>query len=274
MVSRVSSAWNIKKERNLIHLIDKRRPSFGLDAVEAARSLQQLSSSAGPPPSCYYYPPVNHHHPCCNPPNSNTTGGRVHRRTMSASIEMPAHPYHQQESNYHPLCFPYYHHQPQPQPQQQQQQPRRTRAHTTSGYPPTMLFQPQQPIYEQQETIKKDHQPYHRYHCHHCRKSFSRPSSLRIHIYSHTGEKPFKCHHQGCGRSFSVHSNMRRHLRVHFYPPNHQAQQLPRNNNNSSMRLPIVPTEHEEYQQQQQQEQYHHHQQREQLHHQRVPVSQ
>ncbi|KAI8071144.1 uncharacterized protein B0P05DRAFT_443206, partial [Gilbertella persicaria] len=54
-----------------------------------------------------------------------------------------------------------------------------------------------------------------RYHCHHCSKSFSRPSSLRIHIYSHTGEKPFKCHFQGCGRSFSVHSNMRRHLRVH-----------------------------------------------------------
>ncbi|CAG8507332.1 4270_t:CDS:2, partial [Diversispora eburnea] len=45
--------------------------------------------------------------------------------------------------------------------------------------------------------------------------SFSRPSSLRIHTYSHTGEKPFVCTEPGCGRKFSVQSNMRRHLRVH-----------------------------------------------------------
>ncbi|CAG8599102.1 6609_t:CDS:2 [Ambispora gerdemannii] len=44
---------------------------------------------------------------------------------------------------------------------------------------------------------------------------FSRPSSLRIHTYSHTGEKPFVCTEPGCGRKFSVQSNMRRHLRVH-----------------------------------------------------------
>ncbi|KAI8371655.1 uncharacterized protein BYT42DRAFT_482563, partial [Radiomyces spectabilis] len=54
-----------------------------------------------------------------------------------------------------------------------------------------------------------------RYHCVHCRKTFSRPSSLRIHTYSHTGEKPHGCPHPGCDRRFSVQSNMRRHLRVH-----------------------------------------------------------
>ncbi|GAB5588483.1 hypothetical protein Unana1_03383 [Umbelopsis nana] len=54
-----------------------------------------------------------------------------------------------------------------------------------------------------------------RYICPYCSKGFSRPSSLRIHTYSHTGEKPFVCAEEGCGRRFSVQSNMRRHLRVH-----------------------------------------------------------
>ncbi|KAI1003446.1 hypothetical protein K3495_g4760 [Podosphaera aphanis] len=57
-----------------------------------------------------------------------------------------------------------------------------------------------------------------RYICQTCNKAFSRPSSLRIHSYSHTGEKPFKCPHQGCGKAFSVRSNMKRHERgCHSY---------------------------------------------------------
>ncbi|KAJ6008687.1 hypothetical protein N7522_003703 [Penicillium canescens] len=45
------------------------------------------------------------------------------------------------------------------------------------------------------------------------RPAFSRPSSLRIHSHSHTGEKPFRCTHAGCGKAFSVRSNMKRHER-------------------------------------------------------------
>jgi hypothetical protein len=54
-----------------------------------------------------------------------------------------------------------------------------------------------------------------RYYCPYCNKAFNRPSSLRIHTYSHTGEKPFVCPEANCGREFSVQSNMRRHIRVH-----------------------------------------------------------
>ncbi|GAA5959637.1 hypothetical protein JCM21900_002142 [Sporobolomyces salmonicolor] len=52
-----------------------------------------------------------------------------------------------------------------------------------------------------------------RYACPHCPKRFARPSSLRIHTFSHTGEKPFTC--PLCDRAFSVQSNLRRHLKIH-----------------------------------------------------------
>jgi len=51
--------------------------------------------------------------------------------------------------------------------------------------------------------------------CKVCDKRFTRPSSLQTHTYSHTGEKPFVCEHHGCGRRFSVVSNLRRHKKVH-----------------------------------------------------------
>ncbi|ORX44947.1 hypothetical protein DM01DRAFT_324276 [Hesseltinella vesiculosa] len=71
-----------------------------------------------------------------------------------------------------------------------------------------------------------------RYVCPYCQKRFSRPSSLRIHIYSHTGEKPFVCPEEGCGRRFSVQSNMRRHLRVH---------RLSRSNQPSPLKIEATP---------------------------------
>lgn len=51
--------------------------------------------------------------------------------------------------------------------------------------------------------------------CKICDKRFTRPSSLQTHMYSHTGEKPFACDVDGCGRHFSVVSNLRRHRKVH-----------------------------------------------------------
>ncbi|KAI9312275.1 hypothetical protein BX666DRAFT_1990303 [Dichotomocladium elegans] len=70
--------------------------------------------------------------------------------------------------------------------------------------------------YHSQEQFDKSNSS--RYCCPYCHKRFSRPSSLRTHTYSHTGEKPFICPVEGCCRRFNVHSNLRRHLRRHSVP--------------------------------------------------------
>jgi len=49
--------------------------------------------------------------------------------------------------------------------------------------------------------------------CNYCGKGFGRPSALKIHLAIHTGERAFVCPQAGCHRSFSVRSNMSRHVR-------------------------------------------------------------
>jgi uncharacterized Zn-finger protein len=79
-----------------------------------------------------------------------------------------------------------------------------------NGYPPP---EPASMMTQFNSKMSPNQQKKHK--CKICDKRFTRPSSLQTHMYSHTGEKPFACDHEGCGRHFSVVSNLRRHKKVH-----------------------------------------------------------
>jgi len=50
-----------------------------------------------------------------------------------------------------------------------------------------------------------------RFECSYCFKRFTRPSSMKTHMNSHTGERPHSCNR--CEARFSVRSNMMRHFK-------------------------------------------------------------
>ncbi|KAJ3838490.1 hypothetical protein F5878DRAFT_167574 [Lentinula raphanica] len=52
------------------------------------------------------------------------------------------------------------------------------------------------------------------YVCDYCGKAFLRPSALKTHIISHTGDQEYACTEEGCTRRFGVRSNMLRHVRL------------------------------------------------------------
>jgi uncharacterized Zn-finger protein len=53
------------------------------------------------------------------------------------------------------------------------------------------------------------------YECNLCHAKFARTSTLKIHIHTHTGEKPYECIFPDCGRRFTEKGNMKIHLKIH-----------------------------------------------------------
>ncbi|KAJ7485625.1 hypothetical protein FB451DRAFT_61817 [Mycena latifolia] len=54
--------------------------------------------------------------------------------------------------------------------------------------------------------------------CPRCPKTFARPCDVKTHLYTHTGERPFRCPARGCRKRYGVRSNMLRHSLEHGFP--------------------------------------------------------
>ena len=52
--------------------------------------------------------------------------------------------------------------------------------------------------------------------CPSCNKKLSTKQSLKEHLYTHSGEKPYKCLEAGCGLLFRQSSQLSNHKKVHF----------------------------------------------------------
>lgn len=174
----------------------------------STKSVSQLSTTSN-----YYFettPPMSH-----MDERHLATVPRMHQVQPSAYQPQFGSPYAAMASYYPPMQPT-----PPPQPQMQGMYYQRPLPHAfppmpvSVGLGPTSGANPwQHHHYIAPSAAPSFPQSQDRYICQTCNKAFSRPSSLRIHSHSHTGEKPFKCPHPGCGKAFSVRSNMKRHER-------------------------------------------------------------
>ncbi|XP_055588542.1 zinc finger protein 624-like [Uranotaenia lowii] len=55
--------------------------------------------------------------------------------------------------------------------------------------------------------------PKSKHRCHICRKEFAWPKSLKIHLRTHTGERPYEC--EVCGKSFTRSDSLKAHRNTH-----------------------------------------------------------
>ncbi|KAK7022269.1 hypothetical protein R3P38DRAFT_1114320 [Favolaschia claudopus] len=63
---------------------------------------------------------------------------------------------------------------------------------------------------------QRERKPDKMHPCSICGKEFPRPSALETHMNSHTNTRPYPCEYPNCPKTFSVHSNARRHSRMHL----------------------------------------------------------
>jgi len=54
------------------------------------------------------------------------------------------------------------------------------------------------------------------FECEICKNTFSRKNTLKTHLMTHTGEKPFGCTFPNCNRKFLEKGNMKTHFKTHM----------------------------------------------------------
>ncbi|XP_048866900.1 zinc finger protein PLAG1 isoform X1 [Brienomyrus brachyistius] len=58
--------------------------------------------------------------------------------------------------------------------------------------------------------------------CHLCEKAFNSVEKLKVHSYSHTGERPYRCSHPDCSKAFVSKYKLLRHMATHSPEKTHK----------------------------------------------------
>ncbi|XP_026147763.1 zinc finger protein PLAG1 [Mastacembelus armatus] len=58
--------------------------------------------------------------------------------------------------------------------------------------------------------------------CQECQKAFNSVEKLKVHSYSHTGERPYRCSHPDCTKAFVSKYKLLRHMATHSPEKNHK----------------------------------------------------
>ncbi|KAK6024350.1 zinc finger, C2H2 type [Ostertagia ostertagi] len=60
-----------------------------------------------------------------------------------------------------------------------------------------------------------------------CNREFARSENLKIHVRTHTKEKPFPCPHAGCDKTFANSSDRKKHMHVHTSEKPYECKEKP-----------------------------------------------